>query len=322
MEEKREMKFDFGIKSPDVPLKNFWRNNERFAALFNDLLFGGKDYVKPENLTEMDTEASVNILSPEFQQMLKRTRDIVKMSSDGSTYQILGIENQQGVHYAMPLRSLVYEVLSYIRQVEERTREIRKNKMYGDADEFLSGWKKSDRLKPCYTIVIYWGEKPWDGSRSLGDMMRLGSEPWVSDKFRDYPAMHLVCVNELNISELRNKDVHDVFCAVNSLYQTGGRNLSESLRSVRIDVAFTAAVVTGTMIQYGKILQEAYECRKESIDMCEAVRKVLREERLEGKLEGKRISSLNMLKKGFDYKVISEINEVTVEQVKAWEMEE
>lgn len=40
-----------------------------------------------------------------------------------------------------------------------------------------------------------------------------------------------------------------------------------------------------------------------------------------GIIESKKISSLNMRKKGFDYETIAEINEVSVDQIKAWEEE-
>lgn len=43
---------------PDVVLKNFWRDNERFANLFNTVVFGGEEIILPENLEEADTDLS------------------------------------------------------------------------------------------------------------------------------------------------------------------------------------------------------------------------------------------------------------------------
>ncbi len=37
-------------------------------------------------------------------------------------------------------------------------------------DEFLSRMKKDDKLNPVITVVFYYGEKIWDGSRCLHDM--------------------------------------------------------------------------------------------------------------------------------------------------------
>ena len=42
----------------DIIFKDFWRNNERFADLFNVVVFGGKEVIKPEALHEMDTDVS------------------------------------------------------------------------------------------------------------------------------------------------------------------------------------------------------------------------------------------------------------------------
>ena len=40
----------------DVSLKTFWRDNEHFADLFNATVFNGKQVLKPNKLTEMDTD--------------------------------------------------------------------------------------------------------------------------------------------------------------------------------------------------------------------------------------------------------------------------
>ena len=45
--------------SPDTVLKNYWNGNEEFADLFNAVLFGGSQVIKPYELENEDTEASV-----------------------------------------------------------------------------------------------------------------------------------------------------------------------------------------------------------------------------------------------------------------------
>ena len=42
--------------------------------------------------------------------------------------------------------------------------------------EFLSGLRKGDLLLPIITAVVYLGEKPWDGPRSLYDMLDIKNE--------------------------------------------------------------------------------------------------------------------------------------------------
>lgn len=54
--EKREIYVEH--TKVDIIFKDFWRNNERFANLFNVVVFGGKEVIKPEALHEMDTDVS------------------------------------------------------------------------------------------------------------------------------------------------------------------------------------------------------------------------------------------------------------------------
>ena len=37
---------------PDVIFKDFWRENDRFASLFNTVVFGGNEVIKPEELSD------------------------------------------------------------------------------------------------------------------------------------------------------------------------------------------------------------------------------------------------------------------------------
>lgn len=63
----------------DTVLKNYWRNNEQFADLFNVILFNGKQITKPEELEDMDTEESSILEHREYAESLQVSRDIIKM---------------------------------------------------------------------------------------------------------------------------------------------------------------------------------------------------------------------------------------------------
>ena len=43
---------------PDTILKDFWRDNRKFADLFNTCMFSGQEIVHPEHLRELDTVAA------------------------------------------------------------------------------------------------------------------------------------------------------------------------------------------------------------------------------------------------------------------------
>ena len=85
----------------DVIFKEFWRQNERFADLFNTVIFKGKEVIRPEKLSEMDTDVSGTIEMKDYKETLTRTRDVVKKAANDTDFVILGIENQRKIHYGI-----------------------------------------------------------------------------------------------------------------------------------------------------------------------------------------------------------------------------
>lgn len=65
--------------SPDTVLKNYWNGNEEFADLFNAVLFGGSQVIKPYELENEDTEASVLLKHRDHTQSIKAVRDNIKI---------------------------------------------------------------------------------------------------------------------------------------------------------------------------------------------------------------------------------------------------
>ena len=59
----------------DTVLKNYWRNNERFADFFNAVLFEGRQIIKPEELEDGDTEESSILEHREFVKSIQASRD-------------------------------------------------------------------------------------------------------------------------------------------------------------------------------------------------------------------------------------------------------
>ena len=155
----------------DVLLKDFWRVNERFADLFNAVIFQGKEVLKAEELQEMDTDMSGVIRFREHEESLVRVRDVVKKMAFGVEFVVLGIESQQKIHYAMPLRTMLYDGMGYLKEYREITQSMKKEKRKWTEEEFLSGMRKGDRLHPIITIVIYYSEYVWDGPMCLKDMI-------------------------------------------------------------------------------------------------------------------------------------------------------
>ena len=56
----------------DVLLKDFWRSNERFADLFNAVMFQGEEVLRAEELQEMDTDVSgiIQYYQPHYNKLI------------------------------------------------------------------------------------------------------------------------------------------------------------------------------------------------------------------------------------------------------------
>lgn len=66
------------VLKADTVVKNYWRNNEQFADIFNAVLFNGNKVIKPEELEDMDTEESLVLEHKEYIQSIVAARDNVK----------------------------------------------------------------------------------------------------------------------------------------------------------------------------------------------------------------------------------------------------
>ena len=62
----------------DTILKNFWKNNDRFADLFNTFLFNGEEILKPDDLTEVDTDVSSMLKFNGHAETVQKILDVVK----------------------------------------------------------------------------------------------------------------------------------------------------------------------------------------------------------------------------------------------------
>lgn len=160
----------------DIAVKQWLGKKERFADLFNGVVFQGKKVVCADELEETAGESAVLIRDKEGKEKgIQRYRDIVMNWKKDVTLAVLACEDQEKVHYAMPVRMLLYDGLAYTEQVRQVWEK------YGDEDkeekltreEFLSRFKKEDFIYPVISLVFYYGEKEWDGSRDLYGMFRL-----------------------------------------------------------------------------------------------------------------------------------------------------
>lgn len=160
----------------DTQAKRYMSDPKHFADAFNVSVFKGKQVVKADNLLlqEMDPTELGIIIKDDAKDIVQKVRDVLKKSilmNDGKTaFLILGIENQSEVHYAMPVKNLIYDALNYGQQINKIAALHRKDKDIKYSAEYLSGFKKTDTIMPVITLTIYFGAKEWDAPRSLKEM--------------------------------------------------------------------------------------------------------------------------------------------------------
>ena len=159
----------------DTKSKEYLADNARFADLCNYKLYDGEQVIKPEDLQERDSTELFSIFGVvEEEIQVQKWRDLLRAavikSTSNAFYVLLGVENQTDVHYAMPVRSMLYDALNYGKQVNEakKRHENKHDKM--SSTEFLSGFRKMDKLTPIIPITLYWGTDMWDAPTHLHEM--------------------------------------------------------------------------------------------------------------------------------------------------------
>lgn len=272
---------------PDIVVKNYWRNNEQFADFFNAVLFEGRQLIKPDELENMDTEESSVLEHREYAESIGASRDNIKIRKKSTRYDvafvILGMEGQERIHYAMPMRVMGYDYGTYRKQYEDNASRYRNAKNLTE-DEFVSRMKKTDKLIPVITIVVYYGEREWDGAIALHGMLNIPEEkkPFVNDY-----KMHLVEARK-NSLRLHNINNQDLFNLLEILLDRNGKlhEIREKAinyareHEVEKTVIMTVAGAANCKMDYNMNEKEG------DADMCTVFEETWREGKVEGKAEG------------------------------------
>lgn len=271
---------------PDIIIKNYWSSNEEFADLFNAVLFGGKQVIKSYELNDVDTDVSNVEKYGTYTESIKAIRDNIKIRKkstiSGIEFVLLGIEGQEHIHYAMPLRIMGYDYGSYRKQYSDIKKEIKKKKGL-TTDEFLSGMKKEDRFIPVVTIVVYYGEKEWDGALSLKQMMTIPKE--MENIVNDYK-MKLVEArqNDLLFYNVNNRDLFNLFgILLNKDKST--RELREEAIKYSVDHKVDKNVLN-TVAGAARCDLDVDNLFKEGDSMWRVFEETRDEGKIEGKIEG------------------------------------
>ncbi len=208
----------------DIAVSRLLERKPVFADLINGFLYGGRQVVKAEELEQLSSRSGVILDAAVTGQrgrgqkeggrspVIGRVGDIRMKAKTGMYSVIFAGEIQTGIHYAMPVRTMLYDALEYVKQVQDLEKEHREKKDLAGSDEFLSGISRKDRLLPVVNIVFYLGDD-WDGSRNIHELLDVdwGSReakelrPFISDyhinlisaRAIKYPENYKTCLQQI-----------------------------------------------------------------------------------------------------------------------------
>ncbi len=159
----------------DYAQNDYFNDKVRFADACNGILFHGKEYIRPEDLQEMNADI---VYLDNDKQKLRMTIADKMFVWNGIHLSILAIENQSMVDYSMVFRTMKTEALSYEKQWRMLERDYRHQGLIGEKENLA--WNvlaKDARFVPVILIVIYYGmDKVWDGAKTLYDMLNINEE--------------------------------------------------------------------------------------------------------------------------------------------------
>lgn len=281
----------------DIALARYFEDEDRYADLINGFVFRGEPVISGENILDKNTRIT--------------------------GFVVIALEHQDQIHYSIPVRVMLEDAAGY----DEQMRRIQKNqKVKGlDKGEFLGSFRKEDRLNAVFTIVLYYGEKTWDGAKDLYSLINFDEVPeMLKDLFNNY-RLHVLEVRRFKDIDQFNTDLREVFGFIGfSGDKTAVRNYvaenQDSFEQLSEDAYDVIAVMA-----HSKELEDVKERYREKggkINMCEAIRGMIEDGRLEGRREGelkaKQIVARNMYLRGMSEEDTSGLCEEDIELVRQW----
>ena len=267
----------------DTITKAYMSKPEYFADAFNFYMFEGEQVVKADELCAVDSTELGIIFKNENDEIVQKVRDVLKhcvLMEDGQfAYLMLGIENHMHIHYALPVKNMIYDALNYGKQVSQKVGEHKERKDI-QGDEFLSGFSKTDKIKPvilCGDLNVAHKEE-WDAPRSLKEMFGDTSEK-VLRYVSDYK-LNLIVPKEIEDFSKFETDFGKVMKYISvadkkELWKVTAEE--ESYKIVDVETAQLLRECVGMKI----VVDE----EKKEVNMCKALRDIMEEGREEGREE-------------------------------------
>lgn len=244
----------------DLAAKQFEQSPEVFADIVNALVFEGKQVVFPKDLKPAPTEslylAANGALHNQYNDVSK-----YEMRNGRIALQYT-LENQSGPDYRIVLRKAGYEGAVYRQQ-------------YDGEDTY-----------PVITLVLYWGDRVWNGGLDLYHFFRKKRIHGMVRKYIDNVRVHVYPMKRLS-EQVRQRFRGDMKIVVD--YLAEGKKYEPTDQKI-VDVAGTMRMLhalTGEIYFINNMEKlEAVQKRGGKVTMCEVVDKFVQRGREQGIKEG------------------------------------
>ena len=263
-------------------------DDDRYADLINGVIFAGKQMVKGSDLDERDTKLLLRLRDRgKYLCGLLRYRDMVRRVAFGVNFAVVGIENQSEVHYLMPLRTMLYDAGEYEKQASQIGRRIRKISNISSG-EFLSGFLRSSRLRPCVTLVLYYGDE-WDGGTQLHDLLDFTDIPVELKKYVNNYSVNVINISKLENLEVFRTDLKQIFSFVK--YSRDKKKLREIIEKDKEHYQQMEPEAYDMIAEYSNTgelkLIKGKNTKGGKVDMCQAIKELIEDGRNEGIMQGR-----------------------------------
>lgn len=257
----------------DTTEKTLESYNDVFADIVNVLLFDGEQVVDENELEDAQSFS----MYKDADDIKSQERDVSKYWKNGKIrIALYGFENQTKVDEFMPLRIIGYDGASYRSELNQKKIDEKTGK-----ERAL----KREDLYPVVTLVLYFGNQRWNKSKNLCDCIDIPEKmkKFVSDYRINVFEVAYLPQEKIEMFQSDFRDVADFFVK----QRTGERwtGSDKKMKHIYETLSLLSAVTKDD--EFINLCRTKAIDKEEEVRMCDAVKRLKDEGRLEGKIEGK-----------------------------------
>ena len=260
----------------DVLDKRYFSDPERFAELIEVGILKRREKINPEKLVKLDgIYESLRSVTGEYE------RDGLKLYEDHRVK--YGVEIEKNSDLRMTSRISIYDMCEYEKSAADRKAVHKKKKDYRDFSELKSGKVSDEKEYPIVNVVLYVGMGRYKGSRSMADeFYELPSrvKPFLQSKIQNYSftLMEADYVNPMDF-ETELRQFFEAMQARNDKARLLELFDSKEYQELSTDTKKIIAIHLDNKELIKKVVEE-------EVEMCKAIRDMIRDSKEEGLAEG------------------------------------